>query len=100
MSALVGEYVVHHAALDERIGVRTHTGVEEEVAHVAETADVLVDAVFALAAAERAPGDGEFGVLRREDAAIVDHRQRDLGHAERFPLRGAGEDHVFQGVPA
>ncbi len=100
VAALVREHVVHHAALDQGVGVRPHAGVEEEVAHVAQAAEIPIDEVLALRVAERAAGNRELGVLGGEDAPVVLHRERDLGHAELLPLRRAGEDHVFQGVAA
>src|SRR5207249_10875000 len=61
---------------------------------------LLVDEVLALPVAERAAADRDLGVLDRQHPAIVEHREGDLRHAERFPVRGAREDDVLQGVAA
>ena len=97
---VVGEDVLDHRQLDHGVGPGAHAGVHEQVEDVAEPAGGPVEEVLRVARAVEPAGDGNLGVLGREDAARVLDGQRHLGHAQRPFPRGAVEDDAAHGLAA
>ena len=89
------EQDVHLALLDERIGIHPDPGVHEEVADVAKTTTLLVDVVFALAAAVEPPRDTDGLVVSGQHALCVGEGEGGFGIAGRAPGRGAVENDVL-----
>src|SRR5262249_55758315 len=85
---------VHATLFDDAIGVGARTGAEEQLFNIAEAADLVVDEVFALAAAVDAAGDLHLVGLGGEQAAGVVERHRHLGQAEAAARRRAVENYV------
>ena len=100
VAGVVGQNVVDHLALDHRVGMAAHPGVEEQVADVLEPAGSLVDEVLREAGAEHPARDRDLGELGGEDAAVVSEGEVDLGESDGLAARRAVEDHVFHGVAA
>ncbi len=85
---------VHAALLDDAVSVRAGAAAQEQVLDVLEPADLLVDEVFALAAAVDAARDLHFLGVGGQDAAAVVKGHGDLRQAQAAPRRRAVEDHV------
>jgi hypothetical protein len=79
---------------DDAVGLGGRSGAAEQVADVAETADLPVDEILALAAAVDAAADLHLVRLDRQEAGAVVEDEERFGGVERLSGDGAGEDHV------
>ena len=80
---------------DDDVHLAADAGVAQQFLHIHQTATAAVDFVFAAAVAEHPPGDRHLGVLDRQRIVGVVDRDGDLGAAQRWSRRRAGEDDVF-----
>ena len=83
------------ALLDDRVAGGADAGVPEQLAHVAQAAERLVDQVFAVARAVQAARDRDFRGVQGQFAGGVVESQRNFGEVERLALAGAVEDDVL-----
>ena len=88
------QHRVDLALADDHVLLPADTCIAEQFLHVEQPARDTVDRVFALAGAEQDSRHGDLGELDRQQPGRVVDGQRDLGPAERRPLRRAGEDDV------
>ncbi len=86
---------VELALPDDDVHFAADTGVAEEFLDIEEPAGVAVDLVFAGAAAEHDPREGDFRVVDGQGAVGVVDREGHLGAAQGRAARGAGEDDVL-----
>ncbi|MPN55460.1 hypothetical protein SDC9_203142 [bioreactor metagenome] len=64
--------------------------------NVFEAAGLIIDQVFAAAAAHGAAGDADFRQGERQIAVGIIENDADLSHAESAALFGAGKNHILQ----
>src|SRR5215467_7514784 len=91
---LGGQDVVEAVLVHEGIGLGIDAGAREEILHVAEPADALVEEVLALPRAVEAPRDANLAP-RHLEAAVVVEDEPDLGQSNRLARSRAMEDDVF-----
>src|SRR5215467_13574888 len=89
-----GQDVVEAVLVHEGIGLGIDAGAREEILHVAEPADALVEEVLALPRAVEAPRDANLAP-RHLEAAVVVEDEPDLGQSNRLARSRAVEDDVF-----
>ena len=80
--------------LDDAVGLGGGAGAAEEIADVAQPADLTVDEILTLAAAIDAAADLDLIGLDGEEPGAVVEDERRLGAVERLAGDRSGEDHV------
>ncbi len=101
VGAAGGEDLVDAALAHDGVALPAQARIHEQLVDVLETDGLLIDIVFALAAAVVTAGDHDLAAVDGGEhlRAVVQH-QRHLGEAHGAPLLGAAEDHVLHFVPA
>src|SRR5262249_18406875 len=79
---------------DDRVGVAPDAGIQKQLVNVAQPARGPVDEVLSFAGTVDAGRDRDLCEVEGEPAVRIVYAQRDLGHSERPPPIGAGEDQV------
>ena len=100
VGAAGGEDLVDAALAHDGVALPAQARVHEKLVDVLEPDGLLVDIIFALAAAVVAAGDHDLAAVDGgEHALAVVQHQGHLGEAHGAPLLGAAEDHVLHLVP-
>ena len=96
VAALDGQNLIDTALTDDGVALPSKARVHEQLVDVPEAYGLLIDEIFALAAAVVTAGDHHLGLLDvGEDVGTVVQHQGDLGEAHRAALLGAAEDHIL-----
>ena len=87
---------VNLALADDGVGIRPDAGAQQQIAHITQAHNRLVDQVLALTSAEETAGDIHFGEIHGQTAVAVVECQGDFGHREGPARIRAGEDDILR----